>query len=137
MNNFEHSLREGYAKKVDVNTVRAKSLVQSSHEAIETAKSIPIEERKLKTIFRELYEGLREYCDALGYIKGYKFLSHEAITHFLSDILHEHSLALQFDRLRKIRNGINYYGEAITPETIREALQEVPEMIIKLEKFSR
>ena len=135
MNNFENSLREGFVKKVAVNTLRAKSLIQSSHEAIESAQSIPFEERKLKTIFRELYEGLREFCDALGYFRGYKFLSHEAITHFISDILHEQSLAMHFDRLRKIRNGINYYGESVAPETVQEALREIPKMIKLLEKY--
>ncbi len=132
--NFEQNIREGYAKKTPVNTLRAKSLIKSSKEAIATAKSIAIEDEKLKTIFREMYEGLREYCDALGYQRGYKFLSHEAITYFLSDILHEGAIAIKFDRLRKIRNGINYYGESVAKETVEETLKEVPEIINKLKK---
>ncbi|MEK6871402.1 MAG: hypothetical protein AABX16_00695 [Nanoarchaeota archaeon] len=55
-------------------------------------------------------------------------LSHESITHFISDVLHEQSLAIHFDRLRKIRNGINYYGESVEPETVMEALQEIPKI---------
>ena len=43
MNNFENSLREGYAKKVEVNTLRAQSLFKSSGEAIAAARSIHFE----------------------------------------------------------------------------------------------
>ena len=73
MNKFEESLREGYVKQIPINSIRAKSLIKSSQEAINTAREIPIEEGKLKSIFRELYEGFREFCEALGYINGYKF----------------------------------------------------------------
>ena len=134
--NFEKSIKEGHVKKIGVNNLRAKSLIKSSREAIKSALSIRLEEGKLKTIFRELYEGLREFCDAIGHLKGYKFLSHEAITYFLSEILNENSIAVKFDRLRKIRNGISYYGESVAKETVEEALKEVPEIIKKLEKYA-
>ncbi len=133
--NFEKSMKGGYVKKVEVNTLRAKSLIKSSREAVKSALSIKLEEGKLKTIFRELYEGLREFCDAVGYLKGYKFLSHETITYFLSEILKENSIAVKFDRLRKIRNGISYYGESVAKETVEEALKEVPKIIKRLEKY--
>ncbi|MBC8485301.1 MAG: hypothetical protein H8D45_04595 [Bacteroidetes bacterium] len=46
----------------------------------------------------------------------------------------EDSLCKKFDRYRKLRNGINYYGEEIDVETVKEAKEEIPEMIKKLEK---
>ena len=134
--NFEKSMKGGYVKKVEVNTLRAKSLIKSSREAVKSALSIKLEEGKLKTIFRELYEGLREFCDAIGYLKGYKFLSHETITYFISEILNENSIAIKFDRLRKIRNGISYYGESVAKETVEEALKEIPEIIKRLERYA-
>ena len=134
MNKFEESLREGYVKQVTANSIRAKSLIKSSQEAINTAKEIPLEEGKLKSVFRELYEGLREFCEALGYLKGFKFQSHEAITHFLSEILKEERISKKFDRYRQIRNGINYYGNSISKETLAEALAEIPKLILELEK---
>ncbi len=135
MNNFEESLKEGYAKQIPTNSIRAKSLIKSSQEAINTAKEIPFLDGKLKSIFRELYEGFREFCEALGYIKGYKFQSHEAITHFLSEILKEQKISTKFDRYRQLRNGINYYGNSISKETVTEALEEIPKIIKELEKF--
>ena len=134
--NFETSLREGKSKKVMLNKIRASSLLGSSVQAIDTARVIPLSNNSSKTILRELYEGLREYCEAIGYMNGYKFLDHESIGFFLRDILKEQSLFKKFDRYRKLRNGINYYGDYIEIETVKEAISEIPELIKELEKHS-
>lgn len=134
--NFENSINEGKAKKVMPNKIRASSLFKSSIQAIETAKIILLTPNSLKSILRELYEGLREYCEGIGYLKGYKFLDHESITYFLRDILKEYSVSIRFDRYRKLRNGINYYGENIDIKTVGEAIIEIPRLIKELEKYS-
>ena len=134
--NFENSLREGKVKKVVPNKIRASSLIKSSIQAIETAKIISLSSNSAKTILRELYEGLREYCEAIGYSKGYKFLDHESISYFLRDILKEQSIYGKFDRYRKLRNGINYYGEDVDIETVKEAMIEIQKIIKELEKYS-
>lgn len=130
---FKVSLLKGKAKKVKVDKIRAKSIFESSFQAIKTAKLIPLNSLTSKSILRELYEGLREYCEALGYINGYKFLDHESIGFFLKDFLKEEELYKKFDRYRKLRNGINYYGESIDVETVKEALIQIPKMIDDLE----
>ena len=119
------------------NKIRASSIFKSSIQAIETAKIIQVNENTLKSIFRELYEGLREYCEAIGYLRGYKFLDHESIGYFLRDVIKEQSASDKFDRYRKLRNGINYYGEDIDIETVKEAIIEIPKLIKELEKFSK
>ena len=135
--NFENSLIEGKVKKVTPNNIRASSLFKSSIQAIETAKLIQLNQNTLKSVLRELYEGLREYCEAIGYLKGYKFLDHESIGFFIRDILKEQSLFKRFDRYRKLRNGINYYGEDIDIETLKEAVIEIPIMIKDLGRYSK
>ncbi len=135
--NFEFYLENEKAKKVPPNRIRAESLFQSALQAVKTAKEIPLSTTSAKTIFRELYERLREYCEAIGYLNGYKFLDHESIGLFIRDMLGESTLAKKFDRYRKLRNGINYYGEDLEIETIEEAIIEVPEIIGKLEKHSK
>jgi len=134
---FEFYLRNGKVNKTAPNAIRAKSMIKSSKQAIDTAKSISLNENTSKSVFRELYEGLREYCEAIGYLKGYKFQDHESITYFLKDILKEESISRKFDRYRKLRNGINYYGESIDIEVIKEALQEIPALVEKLSKYSK
>jgi len=133
--NFEESLNQGCAKNVLINSIRAKSLFESSKQAIETAKLIPLSENTAKTVLRESYEGLRQLCEAIGYLYGYKFLSHEVITYFLSDILNEKTISNKFDRYRKLRNGINYYGNSIELETVSDALKEISRIVSELKKY--
>jgi len=135
--NFDNSLADGKAKKVMPNKIRASSLFKSSIQAIETARVIQLNQNTLKSILRELYEGLREYCEAIGYLRGYKFLDHESIGYFLRDTLKEQSVSMKFDRYRRLRNGINYYGEDVNIETVKEAIIEIPKLIKELEKFSK
>ena len=135
--NFENSLKGGKVKRVMPNRLRAASFLKSSIQAIETAKIIQLNSNTLKSILRELYEGLREYCEAIGYLKGYKFLDHESIAYFLRDILKESSASIKFDRYRRLRNGINYYGEDVDLETVKEAIIEIPRLIKELEKYSK
>src|SRR3989344_4488858 len=123
--NFENSLANGKAKKVIPNKIRASSIFKSSIQAIEAAKMIQLNQTTLKSISRELYEGLREYCEAIGYLRGYKFLDHESIGYFLREVIKEQSASNKFDRYRKLRNGINYYGEDIDIETVKEAIIEI------------
>ncbi|MFT4261091.1 MAG: hypothetical protein ACMXX9_01515 [Candidatus Woesearchaeota archaeon] len=56
---------------------------------------------------------------------------------FLRDILKETYLFNKFNRYRKIRNGINYYGEEIEKETVKQAIIEIPNLIEQLEKYSK
>ncbi len=132
---FEYCLRAGKTRKIPPNKIRASSLINSSAQAIETAKTISLNVDSAKTIFRELYEGLREYCEAIGFLRGYKFLDHESIGYFLKDVLKEQHLHKKFDRYRKLRNGVNYYGNDIELETVKEAIIEIPILIKELEKY--
>lgn len=133
---FNSKLNKGIIKQLSQNKIRATSLFKSSIQAIETAKIIPLNEKTAKTILRELYEGLREYCEGIGYLKGYKFLDHESIGFFLRDILNENQIFQKFDRYRRLRNGINYYGNSIEIETIEEAKLEIPKLINLLKRHS-
>ena len=73
-----------------------------------------------------------ECCESIGYIKGHKFFSHEVITYFIEDTLKNEKIAKRFDRYRKIRNGINYYGENVDVETVKGAIKEIPELVKEL-----
>ncbi len=134
--NFDNSLNEGRIRRIVPSQIRASSLFKSSAQAIETAKLIPLDVNTSKTILRELYEGLREHCEALGILNGYKFLDHESIVYFLRDILKD-PIYKKFDRYRKLRNGINYYGEDINVETVKAAIAEIPKLIKELEKHRK
>jgi len=133
MNNLEDCLKYGKTRKVEINKIRASSLLKSSHQAVETAKKMILEINSAKSVFRELYEGLREYCEAIGYLRGYKFLDHISISFFLRDIIKNLSAYKRFDRYRELRNRVNYYGDDIDLETVKEAKEDIPKLIKELE----
>ena len=132
---FVWCLQQGKAKKVIPNHIRAHSFIKAANEAVATACSIHLRPETAKSVIRELYEGLRECCEAIGFAYGYKFLDHESIAYFLRDIIKEESVAKKFDRYRKLRNGINYEGHDIELVTVKEALVEIPELMKYLEKY--
>jgi hypothetical protein len=134
--NLDYFINKGDVKKIQIDIIRAKSLIKSSEQTLKSALSIELNDITIKTVVRELYEGLREYCDGIGFLNGYKFLNHESITSFLEEILKEKKISIKFDRYRKLRNGINYYGNDIEKETVKEALKEIPNMIKELSKYA-
>ncbi len=58
MNRLYQSIDDGYAKRVPPDKIKAKSLIKSAEQAIYSARKIPFEAGTLKSIIRELYEGL-------------------------------------------------------------------------------
>ena len=74
------------------------------------------------------YDVLRSILEAVSAIKEYKIYSHEAYVYFLQEI-GEELLAIKFDRFRRIRNSINYYGKDISIEETKENIFEIKKMI--------
>ena len=122
-------------KKIYPDAIRSKSLLKMSKDALNVLNIASLNEDTMNIIFRELYEGLRQYVESIGYLKGFKFRTHEAITLFLKENLNEKEISLKFDKYRKLRNGINYYGNPVNIETVREAIKEIPKIIKKLSKY--
>ena len=58
------------------------------------------------------YDSLREAMEAICISKGYKVLSHICIGELLKSLFKEFEYE-EFDRLRWIRNSINYYGTKV------------------------
>ena len=80
---------------------------------------------------------MREYCEAIIYLHGYKVLDHISITYFIRDMLKDEIISERFDRFRKLRNGVNYYGNDLNRKTVEEALIDVPRLIKQLEKYMK
>jgi len=81
------------------------------------------------------YEFLREALEALSIKKGYKIYNHDCYTAFLKEIAGKENMSLQFDRYRKIRNRINYYGKEIEPKDAEKIKKEIFTLISEIRKF--
>src|SRR3989344_149318 len=71
--NFQQSIEQGTIKKVFKDILRSQNLFSASSKTLITALKTNFEPNAFQSIVRELYEALRQYCEALGYLHGYKF----------------------------------------------------------------
>ena len=122
-------IKQGIVRKTPLNNARAQSLLEMSAQTMKVILALDLNEQNASVIFRELYECLRSTLEAIGYKKGYKFENHESIKFFASEILQNNALAKDFDRYRKIRNGINYYGDKVAIETAKKIVEDIPKYI--------
>src|SRR3989344_3647784 len=120
---FEDFIRKGVVRKARADMQLVKSLVKMAESDIIWVKSSKIDKNSARKILTGSYDILRSIVEAMYTLDGYKVYSHEAFTFYLIK-KGEVNLANKFDRFRKIRNGINYYGKNISVEEVKEYVPE-------------
>ena len=133
--NFQEFIDNKKVRKAEPDVPLVKSLTAMSENHRETVKPIEITDKTASTVMSDYYEALREIVEAICAFKGYKVYSHEAFTYFLKEN-GESIVADKFDRFRKIRNSIHYYGKQAYKESVKEDKKEIEKLIKYLkEKF--
>lgn len=130
---FEDFVKAGKVIKGEKDIQKAKALIKMSENNFNTSKKIEITEVSSSAVFGIVYESIREIVEAICLLEGLKVYSHEAFTKYLEKI-GEHAIAAKFDRLRKLRNGANYYGKSVPVEVTNNAKKQVSDMRIHLIK---
>lgn len=124
---FSDFIKKGLARKTFKDKSLVKSLIQNSKRDLKFLESLKINRNSVRKIMSNFYDVLRNILEAVSITKGYKIYSHEAYNeaynYFLEEI-GEDILAKKFDRFRKIRNSINYYGNISIEET-KENLEKI------------
>lgn len=128
---FEDFIREEIARKTTVNPSLIKSILKTSEQDLKVIKKIELNSVSARKVMSNYYDILRTVLEALALSKGYKIYSHEAFTSFL-EFIEEKNVPEQFERFRKIRNRINYYGEEISAEEVKEHIEKIEILITKL-----
>ena len=129
MKPFENFLNNKDVKKAPVNIVLAKALIQDMKTRIKESWDLN-EKEKTKTIFENIYEAIRCFCDALLAINGFKSYSHEASIIYLLKKNFDIVSVQKLDNFRFKRNGSRYYGRIITLEDVKE----IKEFYIKIKE---
>ena len=117
---------------------RAKDLLYYAEDRISLVKARYKEDKWYKVV-EEAYESIKESLTAIMYSEGYKTLSHVKLLEYFNDnhkILSESEKRL-VDVLRKMRNGIVYYGEKITKDFLDNNYLEILNLMDKLIKFAK
>jgi predicted transcriptional regulator len=137
---FKTYLAEGSAKKISIDRELAKSLCKIARFRLKKAKSEKPDADNAFFIVENSYEAVRELIDALMALDGFKSYSHEACIDFLKDLYEKEigiSTILTIDRYRKIRNDIKYRGILPSLNEGVNALRDMEEAFLVLEKIIR
>jgi len=132
---FKDFIKQGKARMASKDIALAKSLIKNTKNDLGFLKNLEVNKKSSRKIMTNYYEALRSILEAISIMGGYKIYSHEAFTYFLKK-KQEESLSIKFDRFRKIRNSINYYGEDIEIEDTKQNIAEIKNMIeILIKKY--
>ncbi len=121
---IDECFRKGLIKRVDRDDELVKSLIEMSNIKETAVKEAQINETNVSAYLSLAYDSLREILEALCILKGYKVLSHICIGELLKKILEDFDYD-EFNRLRWIRNSINYYGEKVEFNQGREIITKI------------
>jgi len=117
--------------KIDLELVE--SLFEMSdikEKAVNTAK---ISQENISAYVSLAYDSLREFLEGICVNLGYKVLSHICIGELLKRELSYFDYG-EFDRLRYIRNSINYYGVKIEFNQGKEIIKKIFALKVSLKK---
>ncbi len=132
---WEKCKQEMLAKRINPDKDMAASLIESARDRKATVALLPLNETTKETVISLHYDILREILEALSIVNGYKIYNHECYTYFLKKILNDEESSQEFDSLRKLRNGINYYGKHVILEDAKQAIESCENILRKIEKI--
>ena len=136
MSEFEDFIKSSDVKIRGKNEILAKALIKSSERGIRYVKRQKIDAESAEHVTSDIYDIIRELIEAKLCFEGYKSYSHEATISFLKRFLEfKESEIIFLDNLRKIRNGIKYYGKEASVEDAEKTLKFLNSILPKLKNL--
>jgi len=131
---FEYFLKRGEVKRQSKDKNLSDACLRESRERLILVKTI-LKGAQPKYVLENAYEAMREAADAVLFAEGYKSYSHEASIVYLSEKGISMTDLIEFDRFRRIRNGIKYYGKDCIQEDSEQAIQLAARLIQRIEEM--
>ncbi len=123
--NFREFIKKGLVRKASPDPQLLQSLKKVIENDLKYLETVTVTELSARKLIGNYYDALRTILEAMALKEGYKVYAHEPFVAFLKEKGKE-ILAERFDRFRKLRNNLNYYGASIT---VDEAIQNKEEML--------
>jgi|SRR3989338_168622 len=130
---FADFINQNMARKAEKDKNLSRALLLTAEKDLAFFKGIEINENSARKIMTNYYDILRSILESIAALDGYKVYSHEAFTYYLKE-KNEGVISIKFDRLRKIRNGINYYGNSISAGEAKEIVEDIQRIICLLKE---
>ncbi|MBI4143472.1 hypothetical protein HY487_01155 [Candidatus Woesearchaeota archaeon] len=130
-------MKKRLVKRISIDNNLIKSLILSSAKKSKSQKRLELDDETAGSKVSLAYDALRELLEALAISKGYKIYNHECYTAFFKQVMNESELGDRFDKFRKIRNDINYYGKDISAAEAKPLIEDMAGYIEELKgKFA-
>jgi uncharacterized protein (UPF0332 family) len=128
---FKQYVELGKVRSKTPDPVEAVSLLEKSKNRLAFIETRKIDIKSAAFVFEDAYSAAREAAQSLMSLEGYKPYSHEATISFVrekhSDLLNE-SNAVEFDRLRQLRDDSEY-------RAVKISIQEAEDCILFAKEF--
>ncbi len=115
---------KGFVKKTKIDAGLIMSLIEMSDIKELTVNSANLNGVNISAYVSMAYDSLRELLEAICISKGYKVLSHLCLGELLKTLIRDFNFS-EFDRMRYIRNGINYYGTKVEFSQGKEIIKKM------------
>ena len=126
--NFEEFLKKSVVRKRKPDVALVKSLISTSELDLSFLDRVRIDEISARKLISGYYDVLRAYVEAMSCLDGLKIYNHEAYSEYLN-LKGEKIISFKFDKFRKVRNNINYYGRFISKDVAEEYVIEIRKII--------
>lgn len=127
-------MKSRFVKQAKSDLNMEKSLAESASRKLKTQAMLALNDTTASSKIVLAYDALRELLEALALSKGFKLYNHECYCAFLSEVMGKSSLGERFDRIRKIRNNINYYGFHVKSDEAEQIISEIESLIAEIGK---
>ncbi len=126
--NFSDFIKKGHVRKASSDMQLVRSLYKNTINDLAYLNTQKISEISARKVVVNYYDCLRAILEAIASLDGFKVYQHEAFRFFLKEKA-EDTASVSFDRFRKIRNRINYYGQDILIEEAIELVEGMKKLI--------
>jgi uncharacterized protein (UPF0332 family) len=133
---FEFFLGKGDVKKQSPDKNLSSAALKESIERLQLSKDL-LNKFKAKYVLENAYEAMREAADSVLYGEGFKSFSHEASISYLTRKGFSEQDISEFDRFRKIRNDIKYYGKDCDESDAKSAIKLAEKIIMKIRGIAK
>lgn len=134
ISSWKDAIEIGHVIEITPNLEKVSSLIKSSKTTLDFIENSEVTDDNAGVFIKNYYDSLIEILHALACKKGLKFLDHLSFTFYIKEILKREDYAFLFDKYRKIRNGLVYYGKEITKETAEKGAIDIKELINFIKK---
>lgn len=122
---WEECKDRGFVKEIKIDKNLINSLIKSSKNKLKSNEKLELDETTASTKVSVVYESLREILEAVAIKRGFKIYNHECFCAFLNEVCKDKFFSVEFNKFRRIRNQINYYGKEIPIKEAKVVIKEI------------